>query len=32
MEFFADISKQNSHDTHQFGSFVVVGRDEWLKD
>jgi len=32
MEFFADVSEQNSHDAHQFGSFVVVGRNEWLKD
>jgi len=32
MEFFTDISEQNFHDAHQFGSFVVVGRNEWLKD
>jgi len=32
MKFFANISEQNSHDPHQFGSFVVVGRNEWFKD
>jgi len=29
--FFAGITKQD-HDTHRFGSFVVVGHNEWIKD
>jgi len=30
--FFADITGWNIRDAHQLGSFVVVGRDEWIRD
>jgi len=30
--FFANVTDQNIHDAHRFGSFVVVGQNEQIKD
>jgi len=32
MAFFANVADQNIHDAHRFGSFVVVGQNERIKD